>query len=383
MKAADHSSTDRGFPGGLLGALGRVWRWLRGRVAMNVYFWLLLWFLATSLNENNDAAYHYGITLSPWYWPVMVSILLLQMGMMYTNNLWLVPKFLAKGQRWVFVSGFLLLAVAISLLETIVLKLATPYLNTRQLQHVGFTTTILSDDWRLMRVLDECQTFLFSNLLFLLLYTAVWFARDYGRQQRLLLEAERARAATELAFLKNQINPHFLFNTLNNIYGLALKKLDGAPAAILKLSAMLRYLLYESSVAEISFDKEKAAVEAYVEIEGLRLPDDANVQLSLQADGHYELAPLLWLPLLENAFKHGTRVIGMPIDISFSMEINAGVLQIRTRNNYDAVLAEKGIGGIGLENLRKRLNLLYPKGYELLLHGHEGMYAADLVVRLH
>ena len=337
---------------------------LTGRAARNIYFWGCCLYFACDTNANNELVYHYGITRSVWYLPVMLGSLFLQCTLVYTNNLVLVPKLLAKGRKAAYVGLTVLLATLISILTVVLFKTARPYLNVEELQHPGFTTTIISLVWSLHAIASELQTFLFSDLMWCLVFTMAWYMNDYTRQKQSLRLAEEQRTQAELAFLKNQINPHFLFNTLNNIYGLALRKADSTPELILRLSDMLRYLLYESDLPNISFQKEQSAIEAYVGIEALRLPDEATIAMDVYADKDYQLPSLLWMPMLENAFKHGTRLIHLPVSVNFSFRIEQNVLVIKTVNNFEpAPPKAMPDQGIGLTNMKKRLDLLFPGRY--------------------
>lgn len=348
------------------GYIRQLLRLLGGRVARNVYFWAFcLWFSAGT-NSGNDRNHQYGLTSSSWYVPTMAGSLFLQCALVYVNNLVLVPRLLARKRRMLYGVMTFLLALVISALSVILFKAAQPHLSIQQLQHPGFMMTAISTEWSIGAIAEEFQTFVAANLIWLLAFTMAWYMNDHSRQQRALRMAEEQRTRAELAFLKNQINPHFLFNTLNNIYGLALQKSDSAPDVILRLSAMLRYLLYESETPAISFAKERAAIEAYVQIEALRLPEDATIILDLHADREYQLPALLWMPMLENAFKHGTRLIHAPVSVDFSFRIEAGVATIRTINHFErSTDPEKAGGGIGLANLRKRLEILFSGRYSL------------------
>jgi len=337
---------------------------LGGRVARNLYFWTCCLLFSLNMNASNERIYHYGITSSPWYIPVIAGSLFLQCILVYTNNVVLLPKLLARQRRVAYAILMLSLALSISIFTVVLFKAARPHLNVQELQHPGLTSTVISPVWSLQAIAAEFPIFLFTNLMWILVFTMTWYMNDYSRQRRALRMAEEQRVRAELAFLKNQINPHFLFNTLNNIYGLALQKADSTPDVILRLSAMLRYLLYDSEQPDISFEKEKAAIEAYVEIEALRLPEEATIMLDLYADGEYHIPSLLWMPMLENAFKHGTRLIHEPVSVNFSFRIEKNVATMRTINNFEPVTVTRATAnGIGLTNLRKRLDLLFPGRY--------------------
>ena len=205
---------------------------------------------------------------------------------------------------------------------------------------------------------------------------------DYSRQQKVLEAAQRKQVETELHFLKSQVNPHFLFNTLNNLYGLSLKKADTTPDAILRLSSILRYMLYESDAERVSFEKEKEIMQAYINLELLRLPANDDFRFVIESDREYMVPPLLWLPVLENVFKHATRVITDKYFIAYSATIKDGVLTIHTRNNYKPNGNSATEGGIGLSNLRKRLELLYPARHSIAAMPDGDAFVVELKVNL-
>ena len=206
---------------------------------------------------------------------------------------------------------------------------------------------------------------------------------DHARQRQAALLAQQRQLQTELDFLKAQINPHFLFNTLNNLYALALKKSAQSPDAILKLSAILRYLLYDSNTSTVSFDKEKEIMEAYIDIELLRLDSSELVAISIEADQPYQIPPLLWLPILENVFKHGTRTMAEGNAVSFRFEILQNTLTIYAQNKEKLVSnVQPEQGGIGLSNLGKRLELLYPGKHTLAISRENNDYISQLTIAL-
>jgi len=355
---------------------------LFSRLGRNLFFWAADLYMAFSLNAGNEPIHHYRIICSSWYLPVMGLCLILQCSLVYTNNLFLIPTLLVKRRRLLYLVYALLLSSLVAVLYVILFKAAQPHLNVTMLQHPGFTTTGISPNWSLRDILFESETFLFSNVLWLFAFSMAWFMSNYAVQKRALDQSEKLRIQAELAFLKNQINPHFLFNTLNNIYGLTLRKDDLAPEAVLKLASMLRYLLYESDIPEIPFQQERIAIESYVEIEALRLPDDANIHLDIFADKDYKIPPLLWMAQLENCFKHGTRLIGIPLSVFFSYRIEMGILHIKTKNTCRLDSAETPTEGIGLANLRKRLQILYPNRYTLLYSKEANEFISELTIQL-
>jgi len=219
--------------------------------------------------------------------------------------------------------------------------------------------------------------------LWLFVSTLTWYMHDYWRQQELIKDTLQKQLETELSFLKNQINPHFLFNTLNNLYALALQKSDDAPGAILKLSSILRYILYESDTPTMSFEKEKEIMQAYIELELLRLSDKEGLRFDIMTDKSYELPPLLWLPVLENVFKHGTRTISEKTPVEFHFEIRNNRLSVYSRNDVKMLVgSNEQRGGVGLNNLKKRLELLYPEKHSFETRSENNFYITQIQIDL-
>jgi LytS/YehU family sensor histidine kinase len=210
--------------------------------------------------------------------------------------------------------------------------------------------------------------------------------RNRRELERNRSELERQHLLTELAGLKTQINPHFLFNTLNNIYSLTSRKSDRAPEAVLRLAESMRYLLYESSADTVPLSQELAHLRGFLELQRLRLPQteaETAIVLDIQEpiDAAFPVAPLLLLPLVENAFKHGD-LAARPEAIRIELEMVENELHFSV-HNYVAAAADlpHQPGGLGLHNLRRRLELLYPSRHELKVRTLPGEYAVELVLK--
>ena len=222
----------------------------------------------------------------------------------------------------------------------------------------------------------------FTLITTLLKLSKGWFLLMDARNSLSRLEKEHALAALET--LKGQINPHFLFNSLNTLYGLVLKKSETAPEMILKLSGFLRYLLYETSGGVVSLEKEISSMRDYVELQKLRSGTQASISFTVTGDlAGKQIAPLLFLPLVENSFKHGIKgETGRTfVDISFSVGVKD--LEFTSRNNKGSgdTLPMKNYHGIGLDNLRKRLEYLYP-GFTLETREEADVFVVKLIVPL-
>ena len=193
------------------------------------------------------------------------------------------------------------------------------------------------------------------------------------------LKAEKMEI--ELALLKSQINPHFFFNTLNNLYGLAVEKSDKAPEMILKLSDMMRYTIYEGKEKSVFLKDEISYLENFIELHKIRFQKKVDIKFDKQVDDTIEIAPLLLIILLENAFKHGVESMTEDAYIHINLKTDAKKLFFSVENNFDPQ-KESGTKGIGLENLKQRLELIYPKQYSYFESIVENVYRAHVEIEV-
>ncbi|WP_050982086.1 sensor histidine kinase [Mucilaginibacter paludis] len=193
--------------------------------------------------------------------------------------------------------------------------------------------------------------------------------------------AEKEHLRTELAFLRSQVNPHFLFNTINDIYALTQQQAKEAPAALLKLSGLLRYMLRESEEQFVPLDDEIAYLENVIELQ--RVWQKHNCYFDFRTEGSfsgYVIAPLILINFVENAFKHGAfNDPDNPILILISLENNE--LEFKVTNQVKPLKKDKRVG-IGLPNVRRRLSLIYPNRHELRISKQADSYSIDLKIKL-
>lgn len=223
----------------------------------------------------------------------------------------------------------------------------------------------------------------FVSFFYLWSSTQIRIMIDWFRSAEVQKELENQRLKAELSMLKLQISPHFLFNTLNNIYSLAFQQRPQTPEAILKLSDIMRYMLYEANAEKVSLQKEITYIQNFIDLHKLRL---RYTKIHFNLSGDYvgkQVAPMLLLPLVENAFKYGVSAKeSSSIDIELKVEGNQLIFitknQIFQQNNVN----RPEEGGIGLSNTRKRLEFLYPEQYEFEAYANEGVYHALLKVNL-
>jgi LytS/YehU family sensor histidine kinase len=190
------------------------------------------------------------------------------------------------------------------------------------------------------------------------------------------------RQSGELALLRSQINPHFLFNTLNNIYSLVYKKSEDAPEAVMKMSSIMRYMLYDATTDKVLLEKEIEYLKSFIELEKLRLrhKDFVDLNISGNVEGH-TIAPMLLIPFVENAFKHGSRNVSTSgIKINLSVEPDQIRFVVRNYLRKNTIINEDQVGGIGLSNIRRRLNLLYPGKHQLEISSREDLFNVQLIL---
>lgn len=230
---------------------------------------------------------------------------------------------------------------------------------------------------------------LFKGMLWVLtpvlLFTLVIKVTEQGfltEQTRQETEQEKLRA--ELDFLKAQVHPHFLFNTLNNLYALTLESSARAPEVVLKLSGLMSYMLYDSRAEQLSLNKEIQHIRNYIELEKLRYGPRLAVSLVVSgAADQCHIAPLLLIPFVENAFKHGAANETGEVWVTLDIKVREGWLQVKIENSCsDGTTTNPGEqGGIGLQNVRRRMDLLYAGNYELAHHQETGRYLVNLKIK--
>ncbi len=221
-------------------------------------------------------------------------------------------------------------------------------------------------------------------LLSLLGSTLVEVSRFANLQEKQAIRSAKEKLETELKFLKSQINPHFLFNALNNIYTLTLIKSNVAPESLLRLSEMLRYMLYDSNEEKVPLSKEIAYLKNYTELFLLKDSRGLDVRLELdESRPDLPIAPLLFIPFVENAFKHSKIEDRRSAFVHIRLEAGEQQLAFSVVNTVPAKdFAKDQVGGIGLANVRQRLELLYPGRHELLIDHREEKFHVTLNIDL-
>jgi sensor histidine kinase YesM len=294
------------------------------------------------------------------------------LGAVIINSFFLVPKFLAK-KRYVLYG-----------LLFIITLLAGTWLNILTFRYLA--------DWLFPGYYFISYYGWFEISQFILTYLVIttllqlsggWFREAEIRQK--LAETEQARTETELKALKAQINPHFLFNSLNHVYSLAVKQSSKTAPAILQLSDLLRYTIRNINEAHVTLQQEIEYINTYIELFKSRVKHPDRIHFRMQGDaGNLKIAPLLLLTFIENCFKHGS-VKDESESIVISIEIKGDELFLRTKNSIEdhstSELPEES-SGLGLDNARKRLELMYPDRHSLDITTERNLFKLSLKIDL-
>ena len=329
------------------------------RIIWHVTFWLLVLVYYTFYFGHQGGYYWFTFQFVVFMMPITI-------GTTYLFNYYLIPRFLFPKRIFRFVLYSIYTVILSFYLITMTIF---PFLITIT-NNVNFVT------------LDK--SFLDIYFLIVGIYTAILLAiliklvkYSYERQH-LSLQLLKDKTSAELEMLKSQINPHFLFNTLNNIYTLSLKKSKQTHELVLKLSGMLDYLLYECNASLVSLNKEILLIENYIYLQLVRFSSRLDIQFVKEGEiSDQQIAPMLLLPFVENSFKHGVGKQRNKAWINIKLIAQESQLEFQVRNSLSVskTLTERpASGGIGLVNVGKRLNLIYPKKHSLTAGRQDDAY---------
>ncbi|KIA95813.1 histidine kinase [Pedobacter kyungheensis] len=298
---------------------------------------------------------------------VSVRVILL-MVIAYLNLHIFLPKYLIKKRYGAYAASILLSVMA--------------YLVIQSLYDWYLYGYIVGPLYR-SNIYESLYYNFFSTLWYLGLMLSLKLSIDWYSQQLLIQRITVEKLNAEVDFLRAQVNPHFLFNILNNLYALTLKKSEQAPDVVLKLSSMMEYMLYDSNDDKVLLDKELEYLQNYVALERLRFGNEAVITFNIaNVPSGLTIAPLLLLPVVENAFKHGLSRQTADSELNIDIAFNDLVLTVKVENTRPLAPAEPLKGGIGLSNLRKRLALLYRGKHDLQLKDEPGRFSALLIIEL-
>jgi len=337
------------------------------KVAIHLGMWIVIFLLPYILYKTNDrpppAPARPDARTSFLYLQVLTDILWVMV--FYLNALVLIPKLFNRKQ-------FLDYALAL----------------------VGIFFTVIAIHGALFRLLAPERTFRVLNAVvfslapfFLsLAASAVWeMWQAKSRADKILREKQQESLKTELAFLRSQISPHFVFNILNNITALIRMKSDDAEPAIIKLSSLMQYMLYETDQEQVLLKTEVSYLESYIDLQKQRFGKRVPVTSTFELENEWaEIEPMLLIPFVENAFKHGVGMISQPrIDIKLLTRDNTLYFDISNKYNPDTLEIKDKTQGIGLVNVKRRIELLYEDRFSLEVTREDEIYHVSLRLHLH
>ncbi len=330
-------------------------------------FWHITFWLA-AISFVFYIAYINSALKSPAIFIVIIGYGIINISLFYLNLLWLMPRFLDSSQYRRYAAAILLAVLLYAIVKYALALCLKPYVLVHpNNESITFGEYIISS--------------VITSTIFILLSTALKFTIDWFNNERIQRDLENQRLSAELAFLKSQINPHFLFNSLNSIYSLAYQRSDDTPGAILKLAEIMRYMLYECNDSKVDLAKELQYLQSYIDMQKIRYGGKVYVDFSVAGEvASQQVVPLLLIAFIENAFKHGIannpeqpivlRVTIKPDKIRFYMH--------NKKHNHNRDV----IGGIGLHNVRRRLELLYPGEYDMQVKDEADTYTCELSLAL-
>jgi two-component system LytT family sensor kinase len=334
------------------------------QIFWHIFIWIgIIAFFLFIVHSNTKMTTHRMLVIFVLYGSINISLF-------YINYLLFIPQFLNKKRYGLYITAIVITIIAYGVAkygvglffkDDILMRSMGP----KETRHVliGFWSYFTST--------------LITSIIFIFLSVVLKFSIDWFLNERIQRDLENQRLSAELAFLKSQINPHFLFNSLNSIYSLAYQQSESTPGAILKLSEIMRYMLYECNDNKVDLSKELQYLQNYIDLQKIRFGDKAYFEFKV--DGlvtDQQIVPLLLIAFIENAFKHGIANDAFsPIRMLISVDkehLHFFVQNKKHNNNRDA------IGGIGLHNVKRRLDLLYPGKYNLEVRDEFDTYTCEL-----
>lgn len=340
----------------------KVNEWLKSDRTYHIIFWVLFYAFLVIIDPKDTGSMSYHL-LKEFIIVAFFAIIV------YINITYLIPSYLTNRNYLVYLFILALLALILMPIKTTILYLISYHSVTIQ-----------------AKILQN-MFFVFLSSFFVGLSSTIYqIMNDWIKHQRERKELQNQTLQSELKYLKAQINPHFLFNTLNSLYALTLKKSDIAPEIVLRLSEMMRYMLYECNEKEVALEKEVNYIRNYLELEKIRHGEDCKIVFEVSGDSKNKyIAPLMFIPFIENSFKHGlNKQIGDAfVDIQMHIsdsEVTMGISNSKTHTVPTAF--KKRSGGIGLVNIKRRLELLYPEKYELQIDESPNDYSVNLSIEL-
>ncbi|NTW31451.1 MAG: histidine kinase [Bacteroidetes bacterium] len=307
-------------------------------------------------------------SISPYYYQDLFWSTFLNMFSFYSVYIFLPFLFRYKYKTLSFLIGLMIVLAATSI------RIPVDFCFWKYIIHLPEKDLVIKSSW----IWNELRLGIITGIYAVLIRITInWF-----ESQKLKAELINQNQASELALLRSQINPHFLFNTLNNIYSLVYKKSDDAPEAVMKLSSIMRYTLYDSNADKVFLEKEIEFLKSFIELQQLRLKTPNFVEFNL--NGSVEgimIAPMLFISFVENSFKHGSKKVASPgIIITLTINEKNTLFEVMNYVRNDEIQNKDIAGGIGLQNIKRRLELIYKDKHKLDININDDKYIVKLEI---
>lgn len=339
----------------------------KGPLVVHLFFWLIIFsILLWDTFSSGQTPSRYEVAVKVGYFAII------NLSIFYINYTLLIPILVKKKKKyWLYIFSIFLLITVMVIIKTVVASLNSDFFLTYFSQDSGAIAYYEITKYVVFAI--------FVSGFFVVVSALLKFAIDWFGTERIQRDLLSEKRDMELAFLKSQLNPHFLFNSLNNIYSLAYQKSDKTADAILKLSEIMRYMIYESNDSWVSLSKEIAYVQSFIELQKLRFKDGAAVEFTINGEiDDQPVVPLILISFVENAFKHG--VANDPRDpIRINIIANQKILHFSITNKKNKHNKDQ-MGGVGLNNVERRLQLLYPERYKLNIVNSATHYTSELML---
>ncbi|MBP1223819.1 sensor histidine kinase [Flavobacterium sp. 1355] len=342
----------------------------RIQLQYHIIFWLTYFVFNTFRWGSYFNDYVYSLKTNLLGFPI-------HMALCYLNIFVLMPNLIYKKKYLLYV-----IAVLSAIFIMVVLKFNLTYiLITHNVWPEGPETI---DKLSLNYTIDMMM----GELYVMTFVTAIKITFDFLKEQKRVTDLEKSQLETELLFLKSQISPHFFFNTLNNIYSLSVEKSNKTPKIVLKLSELMRYMLYDTRTQKQSLENEILCIQNYLDLERIRNDDRLEVNMSVSGDIHdKEISPIILLTFIENAFKHGVNKNTGKVKIDISFKVKEDFLYFTISNPTPEITAHTDnfnkSSGIGIENVKKRLELGYNKDdYKLSFKNKNNIFVVKLIIKV-
>lgn len=326
----------------------------------HIGFWIVYTAIFTVVEASYKGKYTEALAFELMNLPMRLIIV-------YFNYFVLLPKLLLQGKTVKYFVYTILTLIVSGFIQRII---------NYEILSILYPNMTDSGMWLPYKFL-QASMIIASPLIFIIGISVIWKVAELQKRAKTL---ENEKLQSELKYLKSQINPHFLFNTLNNIYGLSLESSKKAPELILKLSDFLSFSLYESSQRFILLEKEISLLNDFIDLEKSRFEDRVDVQVTIPKDiDPVSIPPLILVPFVENAFKHSLKNETKIAHIIVKLEVTNGQLIYEVINSKpEDTIDDSSLKGIGLQNIKKRLDIIYNDRYQLDIKDEERLYTIVL-----